>query len=83
MAGTAYQGTQITMHTDRTDHTLNDTGDQEIMGVQWNWNHPYIEGEPQKIPDLLTNKSIILFKEEKTETNAEDFEVYIIYKITK
>lgn len=83
MAGTAYQGTQITMNVSAMDHYLNTDADYKIMGVQWNWNHPFVESEPQKIPMMLTNDSSICFKEEKTETNAEVYEVYIIVKITK
>ena len=83
MAGTAYQGTQITMVISAMDHTLNVDPCHTTMGVQWNWNKPFVEAEPQKIPDKLTKTSSICFKESKTETNAEDYEVYIIYKISK
>ena len=83
MAGTAYQGTAITMVVSAMDHYLNTDPDFSTTGVQWNWNHPFVEAEPERITRKLNNDTSITFKEEKTETNAEDFEVMIIYKITK
>lgn len=81
MAGTAYQGTQITMVVSNLDHEKNTTPDYTTCGVQWNWYNTCVEAEPERVDRILTNESVITFKEEKTETNAEDFEVTIIYKI--
>ena len=83
MAGTAYQGTEIIGTALYEDDLLNDTQAYNYSYVHWNWNQPYVRTEPELFSRQMTNKFTYTFTEEKTETNAEDFYVYIIYKVTK
>jgi hypothetical protein len=85
MAGTAYQGTQIKMIVQGEDHYLNVDMDAtfNFLSYQWNWNQPNPPPMEERFARYLNNDSSIQFTEEKTETNAEDFFVHIVYKITK
>jgi hypothetical protein len=85
MAGTAYQGTQLTALYQGEDDVLNLDMDATLNTIyrQWNWNILFYEGEPERFYRRMTKKFSCTFKEVKTETNAEDFYVHIVYKIIK
>ena len=83
MAGTAYQGTSLIGKALDEDVGLNDSMQYSSVWVHWNWNQPYVQCEPEKFSRRMTNEFTYTFTEEKTETNAENFFVHIVYKITK
>lgn len=86
MAGTTYQGTEISCVFQGEDDKLNVDMDAtaNTLYFGWNWYQPFPPPvEPELFPRRLTNDFSLTIKEEKRETNAEDFFVHAIYKITK
>lgn len=85
MAGTVYQGTQIKMIVVSEDKATNSDQDAafNFLSYQWNWNQPNPPPLEERFRRYLNNTSSIQFTEEKTEVNAEDFWVHIVYKLEK
>jgi len=85
MAGTQYQGTQLAIAFQGEDNVLNTDMDVTANTIyrQWSWLMGAYEGEPEKFPRKMTKAFSCTFTVTKTETNAEDFFVHLVYKITK
>lgn len=83
MAGVQYQGAIISGVKSGFDHTLY-TQTNDVQYYQFTYTTPYVGPlEPELWTSQGTTTASITFKEVKTQTNAEDIQIHIMYELTK
>lgn len=79
--GVASQGGLISAVKTGFNDTLNTDPDHTGTGYFFGWNAPLIDIEPEMFRSKGTTTAKIVFKEAKTDTNAEIIQVQILYEI--